>query len=642
MNTNQDLCDRVIANLSNLANIHSNYSILNKNSKIDLLKLLSKFELNYSSENPNQSQDNQKTTTNNNNNNNNQNFESSASKRPQQISVEQYHTYKLRKFDKNCSLNINNPIPHDSRLNFDDIVDSNNEISEIKMFGLINLNVSLKNFQSKYNIAQPETELEKNDFKILEIYEKNVLILLKTASSWLSKELILNYIPNNNKSRYELLLEEILKILNKETSLEEIVVKDPENRKLWEEFITKLPSYNEDIVDHVANVNEYSFNANSSNKTPFLSAFKMIIVNNLNSRLGLYALSKFLKTMDVEGIKMTLEIFWKYEQFRSEILDSADDKFEFIKKNKASGDERVQLRMKENMKFYITMINKEPNLMQGLFLGFGDLAPIAQNFFIDKFDNLEKKMMNYLTQELQITLFQDWIRNEKLLVKLVERYARNPLLLGENSNHLLMCINRFCFDKNLVHLLIPLAYLNEEDEFNEIVDRVIFMRNRDLMGQLIALIYETNGSLAEILFVKFHDSFKEEMSDEEKKFIRSIHHLLFFVNEIEKNPQPFFFSEEKIVMILGSLSSRTNISPIFMLSMAKTYNVFNILNKDIYLKLFSIIEFLVVEGLYKDKNIWDGMKWFLVQGVKKILQCAVDLINRLPREYKVQIKKSLD
>ena len=264
------------------------------------------------------------------------------------------------------------------------------------------------------------------------------------------------------------------------------------------------------------------------------------------------------------------------------------------------------------------------------------------NFFIDKFDILEKKMMIYLTQEMQITLFQDWIRNEKLLVKLVERYTKNSLLLGDNSNHLLMYINRFCFDKDLMHLLIPLSYLNEEDEFNEIVDKVILMRNKELMGQLIALIFEKNRFLAEILFVKFHDSFKEEMSDEEKRFIRSIHHLLFFVNEIDNNPQPAFFSEEEILMILGNLANRTTISPIFMHSLAKTYNVFNILNKDIYLKLFSIIELLVSRNLYTDKNIWDGMKWFLIQGVKKILQCAVDLINRLPREYKVQITKSLD
>ena len=613
-----EIANEILSNLSNLAKIPTQY--YDYDSGLKLLHSLAKFEYKNTLKkdlplNPSSLEEFSNETA-------------LSLKRHSSFSLDHYYkgVYKLRRFEKNNSLNIESLLQQQdssAKVNFEDLVPKNPlEIIEPHMLRVINLHTAL--YESLYEKGlQDLEETTIRDEILLKAFQKKINTLLKTGVIWLNKELLRN--PKDS-SRYYVILDKILDLLNTRESIKQITEGGNQEDLDWSEFFKKIPIYSQKVLFHMSLVCETLTQANNS-RLIFLESFKRTILNNLEKKeLCFYGLNLFLNLVNRDAFAIVNRSFWPIVEFREFIASNAEKVLESMK-NSNENPPLSEAKIKDFTIKYLHVLSKKPQMIENLISNFADLAPTAQQVLLDKFEILGKeKFLDHISLETMIKLFRNPKNNEKLLMKFVEKYRKEPEALVGYEESLLPEINNFCLSSGFVNGLCEILMINSENEFERIENQLILTGNEVFFMEIIPVLFEKNRKLAEMLFFQTHVIHQEiEVNPEQNTIIMKIYDI-FLKNE------KIFAEKNAILTILKKIVNRDVISPLIMKTVLQTYMVFfkRGEKEEIFDGLVEIVKKLIERGMMENEKIWTGMKYFFRYDLKK----CVNLLQSLPENYK--------
>lgn len=623
----------IVENLSNLAKIPTEY--YRYESGLKLLHSLARIEhKNFLKKENKQAIQNEYDLNFQGQNNNNDPSLPENLKRHSSFSLDHYYkgVYKLRKFEKSNDINIEGFLTQQTRIskvNFMDLIPKTaEEIIEPHMIRLINLHASL--YDSVYEKGLQDFEnVNKRDEILLIAFQKNINTLLKTANVWLSKELLRN---TADPTRYYLILDKILELLNNSNSIGQIISAPPEYDNDWIEFIKKIPIYTEKVLVHMSIVCENAIALNIS-RSSFLEIFKKIILNHLEKKeFAFYGLNLFLNLINREAFEIVNRCFWPISEFREFIISNAEETLETIKIN-GMGLESINNTQISDTKVkgftikYLSVLSNEPSLVGNLIISFGELLPVAQQVILDKFETLARKnFLDYVSNEILVELFRHPKNNEKLIIKFIEKYIKYPETLIGLEEIILPEINDFCLEYNFLSGFNELIHLNTENEFSRIQNHLILKGNEKFFSEIIPILFEKNIKLAENLFIEIHViSQKIELSPEQTILVNKIQDI-FFKNENN------FFKKNNIFEIFANLINQEVIPPLIMRTIHKVFQFFFKKEDfdDIFDGLIEVVSKMIEKNMMENERIWNGMKKFFKYNVRK----CKNLLQNLPENYK--------
>ncbi len=616
-----EIANEILSNLSNLAKIPTQY--YDYDSGLKLLHSLAKFEYKNTLKkdlpaNPSSLEDSSNETA-------------LSLKRHSSFSLDHYYkgVYKLRRFEKNNSLNLESllqQLDSSAKVNFEDLVPKKiEEIIEPHMIRVINLHTAL--YESLYEKGLQEIEETSiRDEILLKAFQKKIKTLLKAGVVWLNKELLRNL---KDPSRYNLILDKILDLLNTHESIKQICEGGSQEDLDWSEFFKKIPIYSQKVLLHMSLVCETLTQANNS-RIIFLESFKRTILNNLEKKdLCFYGLNLFLNLVNRDAFAIINRCFWPIVEFREFIASNAEKVLESMK-NSSENSMNIPLsegKIKDFTIKYLHVLSKKPQMIENLISSFSELAPIAQQVILDKFEILAKeKFLDHISLKTMIKLFKNPKNNEKLLMKFVERYKKEPEALARYEENILPEINNFCLSNNFINGLTEILFINSENEFERIQNQLILTGNEAFFIEIIPILFEKNRKLAEMLFFKTHVIHQEiDVNPEQNSLIMKIYDI-FLKNE------KIFAEKTAILTILNKIVNREVISPLIMKTVLQTYMVFfkRGEKEEIFDGLVEIVKNLIDRGIMENEKIWTGMKYFFRYDLKK----CVNLLQSLPENYK--------
>lgn len=621
---------KLLSNLSNLAKIPTHY--YSYESGLKLLHSLAKIEFKNSFKKESQSFlpreiDSLGYT------NDSERFGLDSLKRHSSFSLDHFNkgVYKLRKFEKNNDFNIEtlfNQQNNISKVNFLNLIPKTpEEIIEPHMVRLINLHFSL--FESSYEKGLQEIEKANGrDDALLDAFSRNINTLLKTANFWLQKELLRD---SSNLSRYFHLFDKILDLLNNPESILQIISSPSEQDNDWVEFVRKIPIYNEKFFIHMGKVCEKATEMNVL-RSSFLEIFKKTILNNLERKeFWLQGLKQFLNLINREAFEIVNNSFWPVNEFREYIILNAEQTLETIKMNGMSLESLnnnliSDVKIKDYTIKYLSVLSKQPLLIENLMISFSELLPIAQQVILDKFEILSrKKFLDYISNETLISIFRNSKRNEKLIIKFIEKYRKSPESLNELVEILLPEINNFCLENNYINGLSELIILNNENEFSRIQNQLILKGNEAFFNDIIPILLEKKKNLAQNLFIQIHlISQQNDLFPDQLSLISKIYDT-FFKNE------NIFFEKATIFEIFNSLLHHDPVPSLIMRTIHKVFRFF--FKKESFGEIFDglieVVRKLIERNMMENEKIWSGMKKFFILDIR-----CKNLLQALPENYK--------
>ena len=615
---NSEIANEIIGNLSNLPNIANQY--YDYESGLKMLHALAKFEYKstFKSElSPNiypllgdsQRLDDDKSLAN-------------SLKRHSSFSLDHFNKgiYKLRRFEKNNVINLDVLLQQQdkfSKVSFSDLVPKNPEdIIEPHMTRIINLHTMLYDSLYEKGLQEKEQHLSRDEI-LLKTFSKNINTFLKTGVTWLNKELIRNVA---DQTRYNYILDSMITLLNNPVSIKQIIDGGSQEDNDWAEFIKKIPIYHQKIFTHISLVCEMITSSNLS-RPIFLDVFKKLILNNLEQKdFCFYGLNLFLNLINKEAFAILNKHFWTIIEFREFIVSHAEKGLELIKLNNLSTENKItDMKLKDYTIKYLNVLPKKPALIENLISSFGELGNVAQVVILDKFDILAKeKLLDNISVETLLKLFKNPKNNEKLLMKFLDKYKKDPESLRRYEELLLPEINKLCLENNLFSNLNEILYLNNETEFTNILNQLIISGNDQFFNDVIPVLFEKNKKLAEIMFFQIHMT-------PENNLIMKIHDI-FCKNE------KIFLEKNVILEILKKISDNDIVHPLIMRTVLKTCMFYfqKQRNEEIFDELMEIVAKLIDRKLTEDERFWKDIKRFLKIDFAK----CKNLIQSLPENYK--------
>lgn len=618
-----DLSHEIISNLSNLARIPTQY--YDYESGLKLLHSLAQIEYKCSLNkdtlplNPSYPLNEQEFVT---------SPPNSSLKRHSSFSLDHYYkgVYKLRRFEQTNNLKLEAlAIQIENKVNFIDLIPKSSEDTiEPIMLRLISLHIML--FDKK---LQKEDQTYYRDGIILKAFQKNIYTLLKTGLYWLNQELLRDLV---NPIRYHQILDKMLEVLNQTDSIKQILTREASQDIIWIDFIMKIPLYTNKVFLHMSLICE-SVIVSGVSRPAFLETFKKVILNNLEKKeFCYYGLNLFLNLINRDAFGIVNKSFWPIVEFQEFIVSSAEKALEAMKTS-SSGSENLyntDSKVRDYTIKYLHVLSKKPSMIEKLIASFSELAPIAQQVLLDKFEILAKeRFLDYVSVDAVLKLFKSPKNNEKLIIKFIERYRKEPESLQGMEQLLLPEISRFCIENSFLNGLTELICLNNDEEFKKNLNQLFIMGNEQFFNELIPILFEKNKNLAEILFKEIHSLGQKAdnpvITPETSNLVLKIHES-FFRND------KTFFEKEDIIKLLNEIVEEETVHSIIMKTIHKIFQIYYKRGEkeEILDSLVGIVAKLIERNLMDNEKIWTGMKFFFKLDLRK----CKDLLQSLPENYK--------
>ena len=619
-----DSAKKVIQNISNLQNVQTHY--LEYESGLKLLKVLSKIE-----GKEQETMENQEKSDSTLNKKRSSGYlqQSPSTRKISDIIIpdsnnslkrgplpllDNQKVFKLRKIVCKTKINLDSFENFDERVKFDEIFFPKIDefYSEIKIKHAMKMVTILYTKYAKQNIENPNLLLIiDSDKKLIESLKLNEGILFETMNYWLNNEYLFN-----SKNRYFAVLEKIIEILSNPEIITTILFDG--FGEIWIELINKIPLINANVFDYLYLVN--NMNINQKTDSVYLREFKDLILKNRdNESLALYGLSCFLKLNNNQAYKIVNKHFLEIDLFYEEIVQQAHQRLEFMKVN--DNEENNFIDSLASAKFFLSLLQKLPFLMEKLFANFSDFNNGVQEFIIKKMNFL----LNQITIENDIILiiFQKNVNCDNLILNTIEYFKDKNIIDEEILDEIIDYIIR----KKKMNLVFQFLKNFNDNQVCKLIGLLKNM-NDEIKKELMRRLIDEKRELANHFFLYLHLQIEPFNDENALKHIKKM--IKFFISDEGLNKQ------ECLKFANNYLEIMDDISTLFMGTLNLIYKVFSSREEeeeDIFDNILDVIRVMIHKEVWKNETVWNGVIQIFLLNLDK----SINVIEELPDHIKNDI-----